>query len=391
MNERVEENQKKEAVWKRIGNGILNALGGCLIPLIPMLITAAMLKTLASILGPDMLGVVDAQSDLYVLLTFAGDAGFYFFPIVIGYCASKQFGVTPVLGMLLGGIMLHPTMIDMAVSETPFTVFGIPCAVQNYSGTILPIILSVWMMSYIEKFFHKYIPSSLDIVFTPLLTILMMLPLALCIFGPIGNFIGYYMTEAIMTLGNAGGLVTILTVTLLGTILQFVIMCGLHWLLIATVTVVVTTSGSESVMLPIMAASSFAVGGMCLGAFLKLKDKKDRSLAVSYVIAQVVGGVTEPGLYGIGFRYKKPLFAMMLGGFAGSLYAAIAGLTGYNLVPVASFLVVLNYTGGTMMNVVNGVISGVIGFVVAAIATYIIGLGEDSDQTMTEPNVTKEA
>lgn len=218
-----------------------------------------------------------------------------------------------------------------------------------------------------------------------------MLPLALCMFGPIGNFIGYYMTEVIMTLGNAGGLVTILTVTLLGTILQFVIMCGLHWLLIATVTVVVTTSGSESVMLPIMAASSFAVGGMCLGAFLKLKDKKDRSLAVSYVIAQVVGGVTEPGLYGIGFRYKKPLFAMMLGGFAGSLYAAIAGLTGYNLVPVASFLVVLNYTGGTMMNVVNGVISGVIGFVVAAIATYIIGLGEDSDQTMTEPNVTKEA
>lgn len=82
---------------------------------------------------------------------------------------------------------------------------------------------------------------------------------------------------------------------------------------------------------------------------------------------------------------------MMLGGFAGSLYAAIAGLTGYNLVPVASFLVVLNYTGGTMMNVVNGVISGVIGFVVAAIATYIIGLGKDSDQTMTEPNVTKEA
>lgn len=384
MNEKGNEQQKKEAVWKRIGNGILDALGGCLIPMIPMLITAAMLKTLAAVLGPDMFGLIDAQSDLYLLLTFAGDAGFYFFPVVIGYSAAKQFGVTPVLGMFLGGIMIHPTMIDLAASETPFTVFGIPCAVQNYSGTILPIILSVWMMSYIEKLFHKVIPSSLDIVFTPLLTLLAMLPLALCVFGPAGNFIGNYLSDVILTLGNAGGLVTILTVTLLGTIWQFVVMCGLHWLLIATVTVILSTSGTETVMVPIIAAASFAVGGMCLGAFLKLKRKEDRSLAFSYVIAQVVGGVTEPGLYGIGFRYKKPLFGMMLGGFAGSLYAAVSGLTAYSIVPVASFLCLFSYTGGSVMNIVNGVLSGLIGFIVAAIATYFIGLGKNGDEMLTK-------
>lgn len=379
MSKSTEMKQKKEPFWKRVGNQILNGLAGCLTPLIPMLITAAMLKTLAAVLGPDMFGIIDAQSDLYILLTFAGDAGFYFFPLVIGYCASKQFGVTPVLGMLLGGIMLHPTMIELAASDTPFTVFGIPCAVQNYSGTILPIILSIWIMSYIEKFFHKHIPSSLDIVFTPLLTLLAMLPLALCVFGPAGNFIGNYMTDLIMNLGNAGGLVTIITVTILGTFWQFVVMCGLHWILIATVTMVLSTSGSEAVMVPIIAAASFSVGGMCLGAFLKLKQKEDRSLAFSYVIAQVVGGVTEPGLYGIGFRYKKPLFGMMLGGFAGSLYAAISGLTGYSIVPVASFLCLFSYTGGSVMNIVNGVISMLIGFIVAAVATYLIGLDSKGD------------
>ncbi len=390
MSENVNEKQKQDAMWKRIGNGILNALGGCLIPMIPMLITAAMLKTLAAVLGPDMLGIIDAQSDLYQLFIFAGDAGFYFFPVVLGYCASKEFGVTPVLGMFLGGIMIHPMMIEMATANTPFTVFGIPCAVQNYSGTILPIILSVWVMSYIEKFFHKYIPSSLDIVFTPLLTLLAMLPLALCVFGPAGNFIGNYMTDVILTLGNAGGIIRIVTVAVLGTLWQFVVMCGLHWLLIATVTVVISTSGSEMVMVPIIAAASFAVGGMSLGALLRLKQKEDRSLALSYVIAQVVGGVTEPGLYGIGFRYKKPLFGMMIGGFAGSLYAAVSGLTAYSIVPVASFLCLFSYTGGSVMNIVNGVASGVIGFVVAAVATYFIGLGEDRNPSVNESKSSKE-
>lgn len=389
MSEGNEGKQKQEPLWKHIGNLILNALAGCLTPLIPMLITAAMLKTLAAVLGPDMFGLISAESDLYVLLTFAGDAGFYFFPIILGYCASKQFGVTPVLGMLLGGILLHPTMVELAAANTPFTVYGIPCAVQNYSGTIIPIILSVWIMGYVERFFHKLIPASLDIVFTPLLTILVMLPLALCLLGPAGNFVGNYMTDAIMALGNAGGLVTIITVTLLGTLWQFVVMCGLHWLLIATVTVVLSTSGSESVMVPIIAAASFAVGGMCLGAFLKLKQKEDRSLAMSYVVAQVIGGVTEPGLYGIGFRYKKPLFGMMLGGFAGSLYAAISGLTAYSIVPVASFLCIFSYTGGSVMNVVNGVLSGVIGFVVAAVATYIIGLGSPTEESVN-PSTAKD-
>ena len=134
------------------------------------------------------------------------------------------------------------------------------------------------------------------------------------------------------------------------------------------------SDSNEATSSAAVVAASFSVGGMCLGAAFRQKKAGDKSVSISYVVAQVIGGVTEPGLYGIGFRYKKPFIGMAIGGFAGALYAAIVGLTAYNIVPVASFLCVLGYSGGSTMNFVNAIISGVIAFIVAGIATYVIGL-----------------
>jgi PTS system beta-glucosides-specific IIC component len=158
---------KKEVTLKYIGSSILDGLAGCLTPLIPLLMAASMFKMFAALFGPSMLGVISESSDVYKLLIFVGDAGFYFFPIVVGYTAAKKFGVTPVIAMFLGGIMLHPTFVEMATKGVTFSVFGIPCTPQNYASTILPIIMSVWVMSYIEKFFKKYLPNALKTIFAP--------------------------------------------------------------------------------------------------------------------------------------------------------------------------------------------------------------------------------
>ena len=139
---------------------------------------------LAAILGPDLLNLLPVGSDISILLTFVGDAGFYFFPVIVGYTAAKKFGVTPVLGILLGAILIHPTLIQMVSKGTPFSVFGFPVYMTNYSGTIIPTILSVWVMSYVEKLFNKYIHKSIRSVFAPAFTIIVMLPLTLCLIGP---------------------------------------------------------------------------------------------------------------------------------------------------------------------------------------------------------------
>ena len=160
--------------------------------------------------------------------------------------------------------------------------------------------------------------------------------------------------------------------------MEFLVMSGMHWVLISTLIVVVSSAGSEAVVGAAVAASSFSVGGMALGAALRQNKAEDRSISISYVVAQVVGGVTEPGLYGLGFKYRKPFIGMAIGGAAGALYGGLTGLTMYNLIPVANFLALLGYSGGSTMNFINGIVSAAIAFVVAAVATYVIGgVGEN--------------
>lgn len=377
LDDELEGKEKEPLTFKSVGNKILNSLAGCLTPLIPMLIAGALFKTIVAVFGPDMLNVLSEKSDLYQLFTFVGDAAFYFFPVVIGYTAAKQFKCNPVIGMFLGGIMIHPSITALVQSGAKFTVYGIPCNLQSYSATIFPIILSVWVMSYVERFFNKYVPSALKIVFAPFLTIVVMLPIALCVLGPAGAFLGNYICSAILALGNSGGIFTILAIALIGALWEFLVVTGMHCLLITTITTVIASSGHEAVISAATAAASFAVGGMCLGVALRKKDKEGKALSFSYVISQVIGGVTEPGLYGDGFGYKKPFIGMIAGGFAGGLYGAITGLTAYAIVPVANFLCLLGYVGGSQMNFINGIISAVVSFVVAAVVTYIVGIDEE--------------
>lgn len=364
---------------KKIKKGVsvlLDVLASCLMPLIPMLIAASLFKTLAAIIGPDMLGLVNAESDLYVLFTFVGDAGFYFFPVMIGYTASKRFDCNPILGMFLGAIMLHPTFVALAQGEEAFTVYGIPCHVQNYSSSIIPILLSVFVFSYIERFFNKHIPEALSAVFAPTLAVAVMLPIMLCVLGPIGSIVGEYISMGLITLGDMGGIMTILAMMLIAALWEYIVMAGMHWLFITTIFMIIAEKGVESVVAPSVLLAAFTVGGMCLGATMRLHGKEQKALGISYLIAQMVGGVTEPGLYGIGVRYKRPFIGMMAGGLAAGLFAAIVGLKVYNFLPVASFLALLGFIGPDMMNMVFAIIGAVLAFVVSAAVTYLLGVDE---------------
>ncbi|AIQ60840.1 PTS transporter subunit EIIC [Paenibacillus borealis] len=374
--------QKRKITLKSIGSGILDGIAGCLTPLIPLMMAASMFKLLVALLGPSMLGVISESSDLYTLFTLVGDAGFYFFPVVVGYTAAKKFGATPVLGMFLGGIMIHPTLIDIATNGTGFSVLGIPSKIQNYNSTIFPIIMSVWVMSYIEKFIKKYLPNILKSILAPSLTILIMLPIALTVLGPAGSFLGSYISSGLLGLSGVTGF---LGIAIIAAIYEFLVMSGMHIVLITTLILAFSTNGHEGLVTPAAIAASFAVAGMCLGAGLRIKEKEQRSLAIGYFIASLIGGVTEPGLYGVGMRYKRPFIGMIIGGFAGGLYAGIAGVTAYTFIPVASFLAVLGFAGGPTSNLVNGIIAGVIGFIVSAVATYFLGFKKDDPVTVKLP------
>lgn len=368
--------QKKKMSFKTVGSAILDGLAGSITPLIPVMMAASIFKMLVAVLGPGMLNILSETSDLYILLTFVGDAGFYFFPVIIGYTASKKFGVTPVMGMFLGAIMVHPTLIELATSGQSFTVYGIPINVQNYSNTLFPIIMSVWAMSYVEKFFKKVLPDTLRVIFAPTLTIVVMLPIALGVLGPLGAFLGDYISTGLISFGNVGGF---LAVAVIAALWEFLVISGMHMVMISSMIVVFSTVGQDSMISPAATVASLAVAGMCFGAALRMKNKEEKSLAFGYFIASIIGGVTEPGLYGLGMKYKRPFIGLMAGGFVGGLYAGLMNVTSYAMVPVASFLATTGFAGGPSSNFIHGIISCVIGFVVAAVVTYFTGF-DSKDQ-----------
>lgn len=357
---------------KSAGTAVLNALSGSLVPLIPVLIGAAMFKTLIAIFGPDVLGWMPADSDIYVLLSFVADAGFYFLPIYAGYTSASYFKINGLLGAFLGAILIHPTF---AALDQNLVVFGLTVPSLAYSGTILPILLSCWIMSYVSRGMEKIIPKVLQDVFVPFLTILVMLPISLCLIAPLGTWAGQFICDAVIILGSIGGLGTVLSMALIGAFWQYIVMSGMHWIFITTIITILATGEVDALIFPACTASSFSIGGMCLGAFLALRNSEDKAKAMSCIVAQMVGGVTEPGLYGVGFQYKTPLAGMMVGGFCGALYAGITGVVCTNLVPVASFLVFLSYTGASPMNLVNEIIAAAIAFVVAAAVTFVLMKG----------------
>lgn len=375
VNEQITEDLgTKKWTWKSVGNTILNKIAGSLTPLIPMLIAASMFKMLVAVLGPIMLNVISVKSDLYQLFSLVGDAGFYFFPVAIGYTAAKQFAASPILGIFLGAIMLDPGLVKIVAAGKPFTVYGIPMHLTNYGSTVVPILLSVWIMSYVERFFNQKIPASLRTIFAPTLTIAVMLPLSLCVLGPLGGFLGEYVSKAIISFGQLGGIAAIIGVGLIGALWEILVMTGMHLVLISAMITIVAQTGHDNFIMLGSIAASMAVAGMSLGASLRIKDKQEKSLAFSYFIANFIGGVTEPGLYGLAIKYRRPFLGMMIGGFAGGIYAAITHVSAYVVVPVANFMCLSGYVGGSTANLINGVISGAIALIVAAIATYMIGV-----------------
>lgn len=364
--------KKEKITFKSIGNRILDVISGSMGPAIPAIVASAFFKMLVAVLGPDVLDVLHEGNDLYTLFTFVGDAAFYFFPVIVGYTSAKKFNLNPVLGILMGAILIHPTFVGLVGKE--FTVYGIPCNVQSYASSIVPIILSNWVMSYIAHFFDRIIPGSIRSVFSPAFTLAAMLPIALCVFGPAGAFIGEYVVAALFSLEGIAGFIGI---GLIAALYPVLVMTGMHMVLITTLFQIFATKGFDGFAAVAVSVSSFSIMGVGIGAFLRLKNKEQKALALSYGITAIVAGTSEPTIYGICTKYKKPFIGLLAGGFLGGAYAGLTGVIDATLVPSSNIFAALCFLGKSQANVVNGIIACVIAFVATAVFVYFFGFDKN--------------
>lgn len=365
--------EKHRLTWKEVGNSILDYLSGSVVPLIPVLITGGLFKTLAAIFGSTLLGIVPDDSAFITLCNFVYDAAFYFIPVIAGFAAAKKLGANPYLGAFMGAILIDPQFIQLGTDGVAFNVYGIPAPTLTYGQTLIPVLLSVAALAPIQKFFDKHLPSSVRTVFAPFFTFIVMLPISLCLLAPLGNYIGTGIAAFFEWLASTP--LGWLAVVLIAATWPMLVLTGMHVGLAAIALAQYAQVGYDTTVLMAATVQAFTASGVGLAAWLRFKDPEKKNLALGYFITQFIGGVGEPLLYGIFLRYKRPWLGTLAGGAAAGLYAAITGVVFYT--PTNGLFSPLAFAGGSQANFINGVIATIIGMAVAFIVTWFFGFTKE--------------
>ncbi|WP_250278516.1 beta-glucoside-specific PTS transporter subunit IIABC [[Clostridium] colinum] len=360
------EEKKKQSILSKF----VDTLTGIFTPILPAVTAAGMVKVVITLLVTFKL--LDNTSETYKILEFISDAGFYFLPIFLANSAAKKFKCNPYLAMFLGGVLLHPTFVNMVntVKETGegIALFGIPVYAAGYASSVIPIILTVWVMSYIEPFADKISHHTVKFFTKPLITILVTSILSLTVLAPIGYIISEIIAKSILTLEQY---CSWLVPTILGGIFPLLVMTGTHYAIIPMAINNRVTLGYDTILNPSNNPSNIGQGAASLAVALKTKNSEIKQIALSSGITGVCG-ITEPALYGVNLRFKTPLYAAMIGGACGGFFNGINGVKNY-VGGSPGLLTLPGYIGGdSLRDFYLACIGATIGFVVSFIISYIL-------------------
>ncbi|MQR85208.1 PTS beta-glucoside transporter subunit EIIBCA [Bacillus megaterium] len=347
---------------KKVLDRVLDTISSIFAPVIPAIIGAGLLKGILVILTS--MNLVSSKSDMYQLLTVFSDAAFYFLPVLLAFSAAKKFNCNQYIAGTLAGILLHPTLVAIMNKGTYMSFFDIPIKPAIYSSSVLPIILGVWFMSYVEKGLIKVIPRVLKSVLVPLLTVLIVAPVVLIALGPLGTIIGNGLGAGFIYLYLKFG---ILAGLLLGGFYPLIVITGMHYGLLPVMFQSLSKYGVDYIM-GIGVAANAAQAGATLAVYLKTKNKDFKGVTGTAALNAIIG-VTEPALFGVTLKLKRPLIAAAIGGAIGGgiMGAFKVGSTGIGTGPLAGLPL---FFGATF---IYWVIGCIVSFVVGLILTFIIG------------------
>lgn len=376
---RFEENAAADSTEK---SGIIAAFFGTLTaifqPIIPALAGSGMIKALLALLVA--LKLVDPGSQTYQIFNAFGDALFSFMPFILAFSAAKRFKCNPYVSAVLAGVLLHSSFTGLNTGD-PVHLFGIiPVTMISYGGSVVPILLIVWVQSYIEKFANKISPKPVKIFLAPMITIIVTGIIGITIAGPLGNLVGQVIAVGFNWLNDYAGWVI---PVLMGTFCPFFVMTGMHYCFAPIQTIQYATLGYGTILGPGMLASNIAQGTAALVVGIKSKNKDMKQLGFSSGVTGLMG-ITEPALYGVNLRLKKPLYASMIGGCAAGLYAGITGIHTFSSTTAGIFALPVYIGGEGFGNVINAAVTIVISMIVTAIATMVIGFDDPADEPTDE-------
>lgn len=303
-------------------NRFFKALSGCILPSIAPMAAGGIIKGILTILTT--VGVLASTDGTYQILYAAADAIMYFFPIIIGFSAGKVFGMNPYTAAVIGAAMLYPDLAAFVGSETPLTFLTIPVTMRDYSQTVLPIILAVFVASKIEQLAKKYIPQMLQLMFVPTVVLSITVPITLLVVGPVMTMLSNGLAGGINALFNAAPAIC---GVVLGAFWQLFVMMGIHAAMIPIIINNLTILGYCPVN-AVLGLTVWALAGVSLGFALRVKDKETKAAAFG-TMASALCGITEPTIYMVAMTNFKRFVAAFIGGGISGLICSLLGVKFY--------------------------------------------------------------
>lgn len=302
-------------------NKALTTMAQIFTPTIYALAGSGMIKGILAVVSMYYLNVhnIDIkQNDTYVILNAASDAVFYFFPIILGYTAAKVFKTHEIISMVLGATLCYPSIVSLMAEERVVTLFNIGITKASYTSSVIPIIIAIWVLSYLERFLKKVIPDVIEMIMVPTLSLLIMVPATLLVFGPIGIYLGNGVNWLYQMLMNFS---PVLCGAFIGGMWCVLVIFGAHRPILPIAINDIAQNGRQN-LLAFAGAANFSQAGAAMGVFLKSKNQSLKTVALSGSITALFG-ITEPAIYGANLRLKKPMICAVICGAIGG------GVMGY--------------------------------------------------------------
>lgn len=359
----------------------IDIVSGIFTPFLGVMAASGILKGLLALALAT--GLLDEQSGGYKILFVASDALFYFFPVVLGYCAGKKFGGNPFICMAIGAALIHPVMLEAFIQEqtglSTMHFFGVPVILMNYASSVIPIIFAAWISCLIERTINPHIPGAIRNFATPLICLMVVIPLSFLLIGPLATWLSRLLANGYLWIYGLSPLVAGL---FLGGFWQVFVIFGLHWGLVPLMINNLSIHGQDT-MLPLLLAAVMGQAGATLGVMLRTRDAKLKGIAASAFSASFFG-ITEPAVYGVTLPNRRPF---IFGCIGGALGAALIGfyqtkVFSFGLASIFSIFQSVPKTGidATVYALIAG---SVLALFFAALSTYFFGLCKTEPQTVS--------
>ncbi|MEK4042552.1 beta-glucoside-specific PTS transporter subunit IIABC [Paenibacillus sp. FSL H8-0048] len=362
-------------------SALFDFIAGMFTPILPAIAGAGMIKGIVSILVA--MGWMTNTSSTYIILTAVGDGAFYFLPIILAVSAAKKMGGNVYVGAALAAGLMHPNITALLqAGDTSFA--GIKVIATSYASSVIPIVIAIWIASYVERAIDRITHASLKLIVVPTVTLLIMVPLTLIAIGPLGGIIGNGLSGGISWLFDNA---SIFASILIGGTMSVLIITGMHYALLPLAVGSIAALGYDFII-PLMFAANMAQGGAAFGVGFKSNNPQTQSLSYSTGLTALMG-ITEPAMYGINMKFKKPFIAALIGGAVAGAFMGTFSVKAY-FIGTVGLPGAAAYVGPTISNLLYALIAAVIAFVVAAVITYILGFQEEAAAPSASSPTTSE-